>query len=81
MYPCCLRKASGKPICDITNRHLALSAKRTGTKEDNGSTMMLACGCCGWRKGMSQDEMMLTSEEIKPVVSYAWLKASVTVVS
>jgi len=24
-------------------------------------------GCCGWWKGMSQDEVTLISEEIKPV--------------
>ena len=27
----------------------------------------LLCGYCGWRKGMSQEEAMLSSEEIKPV--------------
>ena len=25
------------------------------------------CTYCGWRKGMSQDEVMSNSEEIKPV--------------
>jgi len=34
-------KASRKPFCTIANRHLVLSVKRTGTKEDKGSTMML----------------------------------------
>ena len=28
--------------CIIANRNLALSAERTGTKEDKGSTMMLS---------------------------------------
>jgi len=42
MNPYHFRKASGKPFCAITNHGLVLSAKRTGTKEDKGSTMMLA---------------------------------------
>jgi len=47
MNPCYFRKASGKSFHTIANRHLVLSAKRTGTKEDKDSTMMLAmCGCC-----------------------------------
>jgi len=35
-------KASRKPYHTIANQHLALSAKRTGIKEDKGSIMMLA---------------------------------------
>ena len=42
MNPCRFRKSSGKPFCAIANRLLAMSAKRTETKEDEGSTMMLA---------------------------------------
>jgi len=67
MNPCRFRKSSGKPFHAIANRHLALSAKRTGTKEDKGNTMMLLCGYCSWGKGMSRDEAMSSSEEIKPV--------------
>jgi len=37
-----------------------LSAKRTGTKEDKRSAMMLV-------KGMSQEKAMSSSEEIKPI--------------
>ena len=29
--------------------------------------MMQALDCCGWQKDMSPDEVMLNSEEIKPV--------------
>jgi len=53
--------------------------RRTGTKEDKGKHL---CGCCGCRKGKSQDEVTSSSEEINPIalplLSYAWLKASVS---
>jgi len=62
-----LRKSGGKPFHAITNRHLALSAKRTGTKEDKGSTMMLTMWLRRLVKGMSRDEVTSSSEEIKPV--------------
>jgi len=67
MKPCHFRKSSGKPFRAIANRHLALSAKRTGTKEDKGSTMMLAMWLLQWQKGMSWDKAMSSSKEIKPV--------------
>jgi len=39
------------------------------------------CTYCGWQKGPSWDEVMLSSEEIKPVplLSYAWLKVLVKI--
>jgi len=58
MNPCHFRKSSGKPFCVITNRQLALSAKRTRTKETY----------CGWRKGTSWYEATSSSKEIKLVV-------------
>ena len=45
MNPCHIGEAScsgGKPFRAIAHWYLPLSAKRTGTKEDKGSTMMLA---------------------------------------
>ena len=41
MNPCHFGKASGEPFCAIANQCLVLSAKRNGTNEDKGSTMML----------------------------------------
>jgi len=58
MNPCHFRKISGNPIRAITNKHLALSAKRTGIKEDKGS---LLYSCCGWQKGTSWDEVIKKS--------------------
>ena len=50
-------KASEKPFCAITNRHLFVSKKMKQKR-----TML--CSCCGWQKGMFQDEVTLGSEEI-----------------
>jgi len=47
----------------ISNRHLKLSE----IKEDKGNTMMPAMWLCDWQKGTSWDEMMSSSEEIKPL--------------
>jgi len=48
-------------------------------KGHKGAPWYKHCSYCGWRKGTSQDEAMLISEEIKPVAfSYACLKASVS---
>jgi len=66
--PHCFRKASGKPYYAIINQHsLALSAKITETKDDNGSTMMLAMLLLQLAKSTSWDEVMSSNEEIKPV--------------
>jgi len=44
-----------------------LSAKRAGTKEDKGSTMVLTMWLLWLAKGTSRDKVTLSSEEIKPV--------------
>jgi len=61
MNPC-------KPVgSHFTNQHLALSAKRTGTREDKGSTMMPCMWLLQLVKSTSLDEATSSSEEIKPV--------------
>jgi len=67
MNPCYFRKASGKLFRTIVNQHLVLSVKRTGTKEDKGSTMMLAMWLLWLAKRHILDEVMLSSEKIKPI--------------
>ena len=43
MDPCRFTKSSGKPFRSIANRHLALSTRRTGTKEDNVGKLYRKC--------------------------------------
>ena len=50
-----------KPFHTITNRHLALSVKRTRTK------VASRCLLCIWWKGTSQDKATSSSGEIKPI--------------
>jgi len=64
------------PFRAITNQHLALS----GTKEDKGSTMMLAMWLLLMKRHVSGQRSASSSEEIKSIafsLSYAWLKASI----
>jgi len=51
MNPCHFRKGSGKLFRVITNQHLALSMKRTGTKENKDSNIMLAMWLLQLAKG------------------------------
>ena len=60
--------ATGKPHHAITNQHLALSVKRTGTQRGTKSSpRYMYCMYCGWQKGTSRDEATSNSEEIKPI--------------
>ena len=64
-----LQKSQWDTILCIANRHLALSEK-TGTKEDKGSTTMLAKA--KWllqsaKRYVSGIKVTLNSEEIKPI--------------
>ena len=70
MNPYCFRKANGKPFWAIANQHfallVALSAKRTGGQRQYHDTCYVR-SYRGWRKGMSRDKAISSSEEIKPV--------------
>ena len=69
-------KSSMKPRSGTTtNHHLHGSGERNGdqrkTKVSFGRTMMRALSCSGWQKGTARDEMMLNSEEIKPIYNFS----------
>jgi len=64
-------------------QHLHSKGDRYGTqRREKVSPWYIHFSCCGWRKGMSQDELMSKSEEINPVpyplLSYACLEALVS---
>ena len=54
-----------------TNCHLRYKGERNGVqRRTNVALEKPRCkhwSCCGWQKGMSPDEVMLNSEEIKAV--------------
>ena len=50
---------------------------KEGTK--GGQRQVQHCSCCGWQKGMSQAEVMLNSEEIKPIALSIYSKGMASV--
>ena len=58
-----------KPYHAITNWHLALSTNRTGTqRRSKVCPWHVYCMYCSWRNGTSQNEAILNSKKVKPVV-------------
>ena len=77
LNPCCFRKKQWEAILYY---YKSTPVKRTGTKEDKGSTMILAMWLLQLAKGTPQDKAMLSSEEINPIALsvVAWPKVSVS---
>ena len=54
-------------VDSLSSENLCCQQKELEQRRTKVAPSYLPCGCCGWWVGMSCEEAMLSSEEIKPV--------------